>query len=72
MRSSSSQNFTLDDLQKISEICKEHNIRSYITLNTIIYDDEMDEMKSIVDAAKKNEITAIIASDQSVIQYGCV
>ncbi len=69
MRSRSSQNFTLEDLQKISEICKEHNIRSYITLNTVIYDDEMDEMSSIVNAAKENEITAIIASDQSVIQY---
>ena len=69
MRSRSSQNFTLEDLQKISEICKEHNIRSYITLNTVIYDDEMDEMSFIVNAAKENEITAIIASDQSVIQY---
>ncbi len=69
MRSRSSQNFTLEDLQKISEICKEHNIRSYITLNTVIYDDEMVEMQSIVNAANENEITAIIASDQSVIQY---
>lgn len=69
MRSRSSQNFTLEDLQKISEICQENKIRSYITLNTVIYDDEMDEMRSIVNAAKENRITAIIASDQSVIQY---
>ena len=69
MRARSSNNFTLEDLKKISEICKENNIRSYITLNTIIYDDEISLMKSIVDAAKANNITAIIASDMSVINY---
>ena len=69
MRAKSSNNFTLDDLVKISNICKENNIRSYITLNTVIYDDELPLMRSIVDAAKKNNITAIIASDQGVIQY---
>jgi putative protease len=69
MRSKSSKNFTLDDLRKISDICKEHNIRTYITLNTVIYDHELDAMREIVDAAKENEITAIIASDQAVIQY---
>lgn len=69
MRSRSSKNFTLDDLVQITEICKKHNIKSYITLNTEIYDDELDLMRSIVDAAKANGITAIIASDQSVIQY---
>jgi putative protease len=69
MRAKSSNNFTLNDLVKISNICKENNIRSYITLNTIIYDDELPLMKSIVDAAKANDITAIIASDISVIQY---
>ena len=69
MRSKSSKNFTLDDLVKISNICKEHNIRTYITLNTVIYDNELSTMHEIVDAAKQNNITAIIASDQSVIQY---
>ena len=69
MRSRSSKNFSLDDLVKISSICKEHGIRSYITLNTEIYDDELELMRSIVDAAKANHITAVIASDQSVIQY---
>ena len=69
MRSKSSKNFTLDDLIKISNICKENNIRTYITLNTVIYDSELGTMRDIVDAAKQNEITAIIASDQSVIQY---
>jgi putative protease len=69
MRSRSSKNFTLQDLKEISKVCHEHNIRSYITLNTIIYDGELEEMKQIVDAAKVNKITAIIASDLSVIQY---
>jgi len=69
MRSNSSQNFTLDDLKEISRICREHNIRTYITLNTIIYDHELEEMKKIVDAAKTNSISAIIASDWSVITY---
>ena len=69
MRSKSSKNFTLEDLKEISRIAQENNLRTYITLNTVIYDDELDEMKSIVDSAKENNISAIIASDQSVIQY---
>lgn len=69
MRSRSSQNFTLDDLKKISAICRENGLKSYITLNTIIYDHELEEMKQIVDAARRNGISAIIASDLSVIQY---
>ncbi len=69
MRAKSSNNFTLKDLVKISDICKKNNIRSYITLNTVIYDDELDLMKNIVDVAKQNDITAIIASDLSVLQY---
>ncbi|MCB2219763.1 MAG: U32 family peptidase [Bacteroidetes bacterium] len=69
MRSKSSKNFTLDDLKEISSIARKNNLRTYITLNTVIYDEELEEMKKIVDAAKENNITAIIASDQSVIQY---
>jgi putative protease len=69
MRSRSSKNFSIDDLIKISKICNENNIRSYITLNTEIYDNELDLMRRIVDAAKENGITAVIASDQAVIQY---
>lgn len=69
MRSKSSQNFTIDDLKEITRICKENIIRTYITLNTVIYDHELDKMRSIVDAAKENNITAIIASDMSVINY---
>ena len=54
---------------EISRICKENNIRTYIALNTVIYDHELTEMKKIVDAAKANGISAIIASDMSVILY---
>ncbi len=69
MRSKSSKNFDLDDLAKIASICKENNVRTYITLNTVVYDTELDEMRKVIDAAKENGITAIIASDQSVIHY---
>jgi U32 family peptidase len=69
MRSRSSINFTLRDLVKISNICNKAGIRTYLTLNSVIYDAEINEMKKIVDSAKKNGISAIIASDQAVIQY---
>jgi U32 family peptidase len=69
MRARSANNFTLDDLKKISDICKKNKIRTYLTLNTIIYDNELPLIKEIVDAAKVNSITAIIASDMSVILY---
>ena len=69
MRARSSINFSLEDLQKISEICQKNHVRTYLTVNTIIYNSEIEEMKKIVDAAKENNISAIIASDLSVIQY---
>ncbi len=69
MRSKSSQNFTIEDLREISRICSEHNIKTYLTLNTVIYNNEIEEMKIIVDTAKESGISAIIASDQAVIQY---
>jgi len=69
MRAKSSNNFTLKDLVEIASLCKENNIKSYITLNTIIYDHDMILMKKIVNAAKQAGINAIIASDQAVIGY---
>lgn len=69
MRSGSSDNFTLSDLENITSLCKEKSIKTYLTLNTIIYDNELVLMRSIVDAAKKNNVSAIIASDMSVISY---
>lgn len=69
MRARSSMNFTIPDLVKLSRICKKKSVKTYLTLNTVIYDNEMREMKRIVDSAKKNGISAIIASDQAVIQH---
>lgn len=69
MRARSSINFTLHDLVKITRICRKYNVKTYLTLNTVIYDEEVKKMKRIVDSAKKNGIDAIIASDQAVIQY---
>ncbi len=69
MRSRSSQNFTLNDLRNITNICKENNIRSYLTLNTVIYDNELTEIRVLVEKAKEHGISAIIATDMSVIQY---
>ena len=69
MRSRSSVNFSLDDLDEIVRISKEHNIRTYLTLNTIIYGNEIEVMKETVLRAKAAGISAIIASDISVIDF---
>ncbi len=69
MRSRSSKNFTLSDLEEIAGIARDNNLRTYITLNTVVYDEELDEAKSVIEAAKKHGISAIIASDHAVIQY---
>jgi len=69
MRARATMNFTLEDIPKIVALCEKHNVRSYITLNTVIYDHDISLMKSIVNKAKNEGITAIIASDQSVISY---
>jgi U32 family peptidase len=69
MRSRSSQNFSLDDLDRITEIAQQNNLRTYLTLNTIIYDAELQEMHQTIARAKEAGITAVIASDMSVIDY---
>ena len=69
MRARSSNNFTFDDLQNIVNICNENGVKTYLTVNTIIYDDEIEKMRQVVDAAAKANVTAIIASDISVIKY---
>lgn len=69
MRARSAANFSLDDLQKITDICREHNVNSYLTVNTIVYNDEIEMAHQLLDAAKKCAVTAIIASDMAVIQY---
>lgn len=69
MRSRSAANFSIDDLEKICSIAKQAGIRTYLTLNTIIYNHELDEMRQLVDAAKRVGVSAIIASDMAVITY---
>lgn len=69
MRARATMNFTVDDLDKVVELCKEYDMRSYITLNTIIYDHDLSLAKKIIETAKNAGITAIIAADQAVIGY---
>ena len=69
MRSKSSFNFTLNDLQTIVEHCRKHHIKTYLTLNTVLYNEDLKEMRSIINTAKDSGITAIIASDIAAIQY---
>jgi len=67
MRARASINFTLNDLTEISRRCKEKNIRTYLTLNTIIYDHDLSIVKTLIKKAKEADITVVIAMDQAVI-----
>lgn len=67
MRARASINFTLDDLEEITRRCKAKNVRTYLTLNTIIYDHDLSIVKTLVKKAKEADITAVIAMDQAVI-----
>jgi len=69
MRAASSNNFTLNDLRKIVAICKKNRLKCYLTLNVVVYDYEIEQMHRIIDTAVESGITAIIASDLSVIKY---
>ncbi len=69
MRARSSVNFTLDDLHNIARICDENGVKSYLTVNTVIYDTDIDTCHSIIDAVKQSGISAIIASDIAAISY---
>ena len=69
MRSRSAANFTVEDLGRICEIAHAAGVRTYLTVNTIIYNDEIAEMHELVDAAKKAGVSAVIASDMAVITY---
>lgn len=69
MRSRSSVNFTLDDLRDIAATCDRAGVKSYLTVNTILYDDDLDEMRRIIDAVAGSGISAIIASDIAAISY---
>ena len=69
MRSHSANHFTIDDLREIAATCNEHGIKTYLTVNTVIYDDDIATMKEIIDAAKEAGISAVIASDVAVMAY---
>ncbi len=69
MRTKSTHNFTLKDLPEIARICQENGLKSYLTLNTIVYDHDISLMKRIIDSAKESGITAVIASDHAVMNY---
>ena len=69
MRARASMNFTIDDLPEISRRCSEKGVRTYLTLNTIIYDHDLSIIKTLLDKAKSANLTAVIAMDQAVISY---
>ena len=71
MRAKSSNTFTIGDLKEIAGICNDAGIKSYLTVNTIIYDEDMSMMMKIVDAAKEAGISAVIAADVAVMEYAC-
>ncbi len=69
MRARASMNFTIDDLPEISRRCAEKSVRTYLTLNTIVYDHDLSLIKTLLDNAKAANLTAVIAMDQAVISY---
>ncbi len=69
MRAHSASTFTIDDLREIAATCREHGMKSYLTVNTIIYEEDIELMHLIIDAAHEAEISAVIASDVAVMTY---
>ena len=69
MRSHSANNFSEDSLEEIVRICREAGVKSYLTLNIVLYDEDIEPMKSAVDRAVKAGVSAIIASDMAAILY---
>ena len=69
MRNRSGSNFTIEDLGSISEICRSNNIKSYLTLNTVMFDGDLDKVRLIIDQVKDKSIDAVIASDHAVMNY---
>ncbi len=69
MRARSSSNFTKEDLPEVVKIAKKNRIKSYLTINTVIYDHELEQMRKIIDLAKINNISAVIVSDQAALGY---
>lgn len=69
MRSHSANHFTIEDLKEIAETCKARGIKTYLTVNTVIYGEDLRVMREIIDAAKQADITAAIVSDVAVMVY---
>ena len=69
MRSHSANNFTPDDLPRIVEVCREYGVKTYMTLNIVLYGEDLDPMREALDAAKAAGVNAIIASDMAAITY---
>lgn len=69
MRAKSTVNFTVNDLAEIVRVCKEHGVKSYLTVNTVLYDHDLEPMHRTIDEAAKAGISAVIASDQAAIFY---
>jgi putative protease len=69
MRARSSYNFRKEDLSEIIDICSKHGIKTYFTANIVFYDDEIPQIKELIDFTKKAGVTAVIASDQAIINY---
>ena len=69
MRAHSASTFTISDLKEIARTCNERGVKSYLTVNTIIYGEDLGQMREIIDAAKEAGITAVIASDVAVMMY---
>lgn len=69
MRARSSANFTLEDLKNIVSICAEKGVKTYLTVNTVIYNNELEKMRNVIDGAGEAGVTAIIASDLAAILY---
>lgn len=69
MRAWSANKFKLNDIRKITSICDKSKVKSYLTLNTIVYDNEIELMKEICNEAKKSKVSAVIASDMAIIMY---
>ena len=69
MRSRSANNFTIEDLKNITDIASQNGVKTYLTLNTIVYDSELGYMQEILNAAKQSGVSAVIAADLAVISY---
>ena len=69
MRAMSANNYSIDDMRRIARYCHENGLKSYLTVNTVVFDNDLSLMRSIVDAAKEAQVSAIIAADMATILY---